>query len=189
MLDAGAEIQYRYESFMKILFTSFLTVALLWGGPTLAQTTAENPPESPPENSSDAGEPQIPTEVSEPPYAVGDLVVEQGYYLDRGEDANRINIRIVDNQFRLYWIDENGLIAEPEATEATLRRLGSVRGRPYHQLSLLPEGAGLGTTVLVLPPHSFNAILYIGEAPDRAELTHSFRYLPSMNAAVDPTVN
>ena len=41
---------------------------------------------------------ELPTEVSEPPYELGDLVTEQGYYVDRGEEEPRINLRIVDNR-------------------------------------------------------------------------------------------
>jgi hypothetical protein len=145
----------------------------------LAQETSPAPGED--------GEVIIPTEVSEPPYAVGDLVVEQGYYIDRGEGETRINLRLVENKFRLYWIDENGQIAEPEAKEAVVRLTGSVRGRSYHRLSPLPEGAGLGAPGIMVPPHSFNVILYIPAAADRAEVSRSFRYLPSMDTAVDPT--
>lgn len=129
----------------------------------------------------------IPTEVSAPPYAVGDLVVEQGYYIDRGTGETRINLRFFENKFRLYWIDGDGLIAEPEASTAIVRLTGSVRGRSYHSLSPLPDGAGLGAPGIMVPPHSFNVILHIPEAADRAEFTRNFRYTPSMDEAVDPT--
>lgn len=131
--------------------------------------------------------PEIPTEVSEPPYAVGDLVVEQGYYIDRGEGMSRINLRFEGNKFRLYWIDENGLIAEPEASEAFVRLVGSVRGRSYHKLSPLTEGGGLGAPGIMVPPHTYSLILHIPETSDRAEMTQNFRYSPSMDKAVDPT--
>ena len=62
----------------------------------------------------------VPTEISDPPYAVGQLPSTQGYYIKRPEQTS-INYRIVENKIRVYWIDENGLIAEPELT------LGNVR--------------------------------------------------------------
>lgn len=86
----------------------------------------------------------IPNEVSQPPYAVGDIVMKQCYYLDRGDGEPRINLRFENNRIRLYWIDENGLIAEPEAEKAVVRFIGSVRGRRLHQLTPLAEGRGWG---------------------------------------------
>lgn len=132
---------------------------------------------------------EIPTEISEPPYAMGDLVVEQGYYIERGEEEPRINFRIVDNKLRLYWIDENGLVAEPEHPTAIVRFTGSVRGRAYHALKMLPEGAGLGSPGIIVPPHLYNVIL-VFPAPEGGEpITHSFRYTPLMDVPVDPTAD
>ncbi|TVP76967.1 MAG: hypothetical protein EA353_11265 [Puniceicoccaceae bacterium] len=135
-----------------------------------------------------AGEPVIPTEVSEPPYSVGDLVMEQGYYIDRGEGETRINLRFFENRLRLYWIDENGLIAEPESSEATVRFLGTIGTQQrYNLLVSLPEGAGLGAPGLVPPPHIFNLILHIPASGERGELTHNIRYIAALNEPVDPT--
>lgn len=164
---------------MKSTISALLAAAVICFGALQAQNT--------PAASSGEEVPAIPTEVSEPPYAVGDLVVEQGYYIDRGEGQTRINLRLVENVFRLYWIDENGLIAEPEAASAVVRLVSTVRVRDFHNLSPLPEGAGLGAPALVYPPHTFNLVLYIPEAPDRPEFTHGFRYAPSMDNAVDPS--
>lgn len=130
---------------------------------------------------------EIPTKVSDPPYAVGDLVMEQGYYLDRGEEATRINLRFEGNRIRLYWIDENGLIAEPEAEEAVVRFTGSVRGRRFHELTPLSEGAGLGSPTVMPPPHIYNMVLYIPPSRERDEVSHSFRYTADMSVPVDPT--
>ncbi|NBB79340.1 MAG: CRISPR-associated DxTHG motif protein [Verrucomicrobia bacterium] len=163
---------------MKFFITT-LAIAILF----VSSLQAQDSPAAASENEA----PDIPTEVSEPPYSVGDLVVEQGYYLDRGEGETRINLRLVENKFRLYWIDENGLIAEPEAEKAVVRRIGSVRGRNLLSLSPLPEGTGLGAPTLIFPPHTFNLVLHIPEAVDRPELTHGFRYMPSMDVAVDPS--
>ncbi|MGZ0656392.1 hypothetical protein ACWPKS_12370 [Coraliomargarita sp. W4R72] len=131
----------------------------------------------------------IPTEVSEAPYELGNLVTEQGYYIERGEGEPRINLRIVDNRLRLYWIDENGLIAEPESQAATVRFTGSVRGRPYHRLDILPSGVGLGSPGIVVPPHLYNVILVFPAVEGGEPVSHSFRYLPAMDAEVDPTTD
>ncbi len=130
---------------------------------------------------------EIPTEVSEPPYEVGNLVTESGYYIERGDEEPKINLRIVGNKFRLYWIDDNGLIAEPEYQEAVVRLKGSVRGRPYHNLTPLPGGAGLGSPGLVVPPHIYNVALVLIPADESAELaTYNFRYTATMDVETDP---
>lgn len=132
-------------------------------------------------------EKEIPTEISEPPYEIGDLVSEQGYYIDRGEELPKVNFRFVENRLRIYWIDVDGLIAEPEYTSAVVRFTGSVRGRAYHSLKLLPSGAGLGAPGVAVPPHLYNVILVFPAVDGGEPTSHSFRYIPSMDAAVDPT--
>ena len=120
---------------------------------------------------------EIPTEVSEPPYKVGDLVVEQGYYIDRGVENPKINFRFVENRIRIYWIDANGLIVEPESSTATVRFTGSVRGRAYHGLKLLPSNAGLGSAGVVVPPHLYNVILVFPAKNGGEPTTHSLTRL------------
>lgn len=163
------------------LFPAFLCFGLsfaLFGplsGPVFGQDTA-------------TGEVEIPTEVSEPPYEVGDLIVETGYYIERGDEEPKINLRIEGNNFRLYWIDANGLIAEPEYADAVVRLTGSVRGRPYHKMELLPGGAGLGSSILVVPPHIFNVVLVLlPEEEDTEPTIYSFRYTPELDVVTDPT--
>jgi hypothetical protein len=129
----------------------------------------------------------IPTVVSKPPYNVGDLVAEQGYYIDGAGDGLRINFRIVDNKLRVYWVDGNGLIAEPLYTSAVVRFSGSVRGRSYHRLNLLPSGAGLGAPGVILPPHLYNVFLIFPAVGSEEAISHSFRYTPALDAVVDPS--
>jgi len=131
----------------------------------------------------------IPTEVSKAPYEIGNLVTEQGYYIERGEEEPRINFRIVDNQLRLYWIDQDGLIAEPESQAATVRFTGSVRGRAYHRLDLLPEGSGLGSPGIMVPPHLYNVILVFPSGEGEEPVSHSFRYTPALDVETDPTAD
>lgn len=132
-------------------------------------------------------EPVIPTEVSEAPYEIGDLVTEQGYYIDGAEGEARVNFRIVDNKLRVYWIDENGLIAEPAYTAATVRFTGSVRGRSYHRLNLLPSSAGLGAPGVIVPPHLYNVFLVFPGTEGGEPVSHNFRYTPAMDTETDPT--
>jgi len=139
--------------------------------------------------SAQSEDPEIPTEVSQPPYEVGDLATEQGYYIERGEDEPRINFRIVGNKLRLYWIDQDGLIAEPEYQAATVRFTGSVRGRAYHRLELLPEATGLGAPGIMVPPHLYNVILVFPADEGEKPVSHSFRYTSLMDVEVDPTTD
>lgn len=135
-----------------------------------------------------AEETEIPTEISEPPYEIGDLISEQGYYVDRGEGETRLNLRFESNKLRLYWIDENGLVAEPEFQKARVRLRGSVRGRANQFLEMLPSGAGLGAEGAVIPPHIYMVILTLLPEDEDAEPTfYDFRYTAELDVPVDPT--
>lgn len=131
---------------------------------------------------------EMPTEISEPPYEVGELPQIQGYYIERGEELPSINFRIVRNKLRIYWIDADGLIAEPETTEAIVRFRGSVKGRPYHKLSKLSGDAGLGSPGIMSPPHLYNVSLNLKLPGDAEYTTYAFRYTPSMDKATDPEI-
>jgi hypothetical protein len=126
----------------------------------------------------------IPTEVSEPPYEIGNLVTQQGHYIEL-EDGLSINFRIVGNKVRIYWIDADGLIAEPQSSAGTVRFMGSVRGQAYHRVALLSDDAGLGAPGLVLTPHIFNVILNLEQAEGEALDNYTFRYVPAMDRPVD----
>ncbi|MGJ8654311.1 MAG: hypothetical protein ACSHX8_13715 [Opitutaceae bacterium] len=131
----------------------------------------------------------MPTEISEAPYEVGQLPMEQGYYIGRGEEATKINFRIVDNKPRLYWIDENGLIAKPEASVASIRLTGQVRGRPYQQLTKLGGDAGLGGAGIIPAPHIFRVDLVIIDPKDPTKkVAHNFRYSAEMDIAKKPEI-
>jgi hypothetical protein len=177
MVDLHAVMTYFKNMKYNICFLSFGLFALSFSASLQA---AEVEP---------AEEKVIPTEISEPPYEVGNLVTEQGYYIERDEDQTSINVRIVGNKLRLYWIDADGLIAEPEASVATVRLTGSVRGRPYHRLNRLSDDAGLGAPGFLPPPHLFNVILVIENPESDDPVTHTFRYVPAFDKAVDPTVS
>lgn len=126
----------------------------------------------------------IPTEVSEPPYEVGDLISDDGYSIDLGEEKS-INFRIVGNKIRIYWLDENKLIMKPPATGAIVRIPNiSGGGRVYNYAEPLSEDVGLGSPAFIPPPHIFNVILTIQPYADASEsemTTYSFRYSPDMN--------
>ena len=126
----------------------------------------------------------IPTEISEPPYEVGELPSEQGYYVER-EGQTTINFRIVGDQMRVYWIDENGLIAEPESGGGSVRLKGKPKIRTYFALSPVAGDAGIGGTGIVKPPHLFTVFLSLKHADSEELVTNSFRYTIAMDKPVD----
>ncbi len=126
----------------------------------------------------------IPTEISEPPYEVGQLPSQQGYYIER-EGQTSINFRIVANKMRVYWIDEDGLIAEPEATVGNVRFSGLSKKRDYFGLTPLAGDVGLGSEGIVRLPHLFNVVLYLKTGESETGESHTFRYLISMDTPVE----
>ena len=126
----------------------------------------------------------IPTEISEPPYEVGELPSEQGYYIERA-DQTTINFRIVGNRMRVYWIDENGLIAEPESVGGSVRLKGQPKIRTYFALSPIAGDAGLGGTGIVKPPHLFTVFISLKQADSEELVSNSFRYTMAMDQPVD----
>lgn len=163
-----------HVSFMRLkILLCFVTWVLFSAGSVLLAQEA------------DSEEKVIPTEVSQPPYEVGDLVYVQGYYIER-EDQTSINLRFIENKIRIYWIDEDGLIAEPEAHEGNIRFKGSVRGKPFNGLSLLNNEPALGAAGLITAPHIFNVILNLKSLESGALETYTFRYLSSMDEKKQP---
>lgn len=125
----------------------------------------------------------IPTKIAEPPYKIGDLPSQQGYYI-QSEGQTSINFRIVDNKIRLYWLDANGLIAEPKASAGNIRVKGKPKIRSFYALAPLAGEAGLGSEAIVRLPHLFNVILYLNNAATEDGDLYTFRYVPSMSVAV-----
>jgi hypothetical protein len=125
---------------------------------------------------------EVPPEPSQPPFEVGALPVKGGYMIER-EGLHDLNFRIVDSQIRLYWIDEDGLIAEPDLATAIVRFTGSVRGRSYFQIQPLSGDIGLGSSYRLPQPHIYNVVLVIGGggADEGDSETYSFRYTPAMS--------
>lgn len=150
----------------------------------LSLSAQESPVESQAEAPSE--EVVIPTEISEPPYEVGELPSTQGYYIER-EGQTTINFRIVGNRMRVYWIDENGLIAEPESTSGSVRLKGKPKIRSYFALAPIGGDAGLGSEGIVKPPHLFTVFLSLKQAEGDELMTNSFRYTIAMDSAEDET--
>lgn len=122
-------------------------------------------------------------EPSEPPFQVGDLPLDSGYTIER-DDAADLNFRIVANKMRLYWIDEDGLIVEPEVDAVTIRfdRRGLPRTtREYHRLKRLSDDTGLGSPYFLVVPHRYYVTLVIKPKGAEEVESHRFRYLPSMS--------
>ncbi len=134
--------------------------------------------------SAEVEEKVIPTEISEPPYQVGQLPSQQGYYIERPGQTS-INFRIVANKMRVYWIDADGLIAEPESIAGNARLNGKPKIRSYYNLQPISAAAGLGGEGIVRPPHFFNVVLYLKQSEDGAGEVHTFRYLMSMDTPIE----
>ena len=121
-------------------------------------------------------------EVSDPPYSVGARATIQGHYIALDDDVS-INLRILNNRLRIYWVDKDDLILEPLTTAGNVRFRGSTRGPTYLGMELLGGEAGLGSIGRpLLKPHIYNVILNL-EKPDSEEFdTYAFRYTTKMSA-------
>ena len=132
----------------------------------------------------------VPLEPSEPPFEVGDLPLESGYMIERKGQPD-LNFRIVNNKMRLYWLDEEGLIMEPEVSAVSLRfdkRRLPATTRYFHRLKRLSEDTGLGSPYILPVPHRYFVTIIIA-VPDSDEVkSYRFRYLPAMDeVAAAPT--
>jgi hypothetical protein len=131
----------------------------------------------------------IPTEISQPPYAVGDLVVQQGHYIHRGAEQTSVNFRLEDNSVRIYWIDTDGLIAEAEASSGSVHLKGSnVRGNPYQSFEPLSDNTGLAAPRRIFPPHDFFVRLVLKKDAESEPEAYGFHYNTNMDKEIDPTI-
>lgn len=130
-------------------------------------------------------------EPSEPPFEVGDLPLKSGYTIER-EDAPDLNFRIIDNKMRLYWLDENGLIMEPEVSAVSLRfDERSIRAtvRSFHRLKRLSDDIALGSSYNLPVPHRYYVTILIRASGSDELESHRFRYLPAMDEVLPPEPN
>jgi len=135
-----------------------------------------------------AQEEPVPPEPSEPPFKVGDLPLKSGYTIER-EGAPDLNFRIIDNKMRLYWLDEEGLVMEPEVPAVSLRfDERSIRDtvRSFHRLKPVPGDTALGTSYNLSVPHRYYITLLIKPSDSDELESHRFRYLPAMDEVVPP---
>ena len=116
-------------------------------------------------------------EYSHPPFSVGDRAIIQGYYQPLA-DGISLNFRILNNRMFVYWVDEDDLIVEPEASSGNVRFLARVRGRSFFEMEPLSGEAGLGSVGgPVLKPHNFTVILNLKkEGSEELEKYPSFRH-------------
>lgn len=122
-----------------------------------------------------------PPEPSLPPYSVGALPLDSGLMIERSDQPD-LNFRFVDNKMRVYWIDDDGFVTEPDASEVTIRFTRSMRERDFYRLTRLNDEAGYGTTYVVPKPHIYNGVLVL-DSSDRGEPeVHAFRYTADMDA-------
>ena len=88
-----------------------------------------NAEESSSEESNVDSEEELP-EYSEPPFTIGDRAIIQGYYIPL-EEGISLNFRIRSNQMFVYWVDEDDLIIEPQASVGSFRVISTARD--WHQ--------------------------------------------------------
>ena len=123
-------------------------------------------------------------EPSEPPYEVGARPLESGHIIER-KGAPDLNFRIVENRMRLYWLDEDGLVMEPEVPTVIIRfdrtRLPA-RVRDFHQLKRLSDDAALGSPYILVPPHYYFVTLVLSPTGSEDTESYRFRYTPAMDA-------
>lgn len=127
-------------------------------------------------------------EPSEPPFEVGDLPLKSGYTIER-EDAPDLNFRIVDNKMRLYWLDEEGLVMEPEVKVVSLRfDERSIRDtvRSFYRLQRLSDDTALGSPYNLPVPHRYYVTILIKPSDSDEVESHRFRYLPAMDEVLPP---
>ena len=154
---------------MKSKFTILCPLLLALLLPLCAQgSTAKN--------SAAEEEKELP-EYSYPPYSGGDRAIIQGYYFPP-EDGISLNFRVLDNRMYIYWVDEDDLIVEPQASSGNVRFLAGVRGKNYYAMEPLPGEAGLGSVGgPVLPPHNFTVILSLEkEGSEELKTYPTFRH-------------
>ncbi len=122
-------------------------------------------------------------EVSEPPYAVGDHATIQGHYIPL-EEGISLNFRLVNNIVRVYWVDADDLIVEPQSKGGSLHLQGPFRGLARHILALQSDEAALGSVRgFVYSPHIMSVILNVQPLEGDDLNTYTFRYLLTMDAA------
>lgn len=140
--------------------------------PLVAQDASEAAPPA-------AGEKVIPTEISEPPYTVGDLSASIGHIIDDDGFGNKISFRIVDNKIRIYWLDSDNLIIEPPYASGSVRFTGSNPGKAFHSVSRMSGDVGLGAPGILRPPHILNVILALKDPGSEDFKSFAFRYTPA----------
>ena len=115
-----------------------------------------------PEAEAEVEEKELP-EYSYPPYSIGDRAIIQGYYKPLA-DGISLNFRVLNNRMYVYWVDEDDLIVEPQASSGNVRFLAGVRGKNYYAMAPLSGEAGLASVGgPVLEPHNFTIILSLKE--------------------------
>lgn len=88
---------------------------------------------------------------------VGEELEKRGVYKDL-EDGIRLNIRVEENQFQAYFVDEQNIITEPPVKDIILD-LDSSRGRQDNWHAILEpaqEGDFLTAARTIYPPFHFD---------------------------------
>ena len=88
---------------------------------------------------------------------IGSELDDKGVFITRA-DGNQVNLRIVDNNFQLYFLDASKKLVEPDAVKAIIRYSSHVKKTDRKRsLVLTPESGGLYFTASrsILHPHYY----------------------------------
>ena len=79
----------------------------------------------------------------------GQLANRAGHTIDLAEGM-QLNFRMVGTQLRLYWLDADGLVVEPQSSAATIRFRKSIRGKKLFPLKPVSGDVALGHPASIL---------------------------------------
>jgi len=96
--------------------------------------------------------------------AIGTELPEAGLYLD--SPYGKVNLRVVERNLRLYFLDEAGAVAQPPGLTA-VARLDGIRNNEeeYVRLTLAPSGRYLTSLRYIPLPYDYFVNLVLLEEP------------------------
>ncbi len=97
----------------------------------------------------------------------GEKLPEMGLYFDRSP-GNRVNLRIVEKKFRLYFVDTQNKVVPPEYNSALVHAANVIRKEREGRfaLRLSSDGQYLTSPRVVLPPIDYWIRITLRNAAD-----------------------
>lgn len=144
----------------------FLALGLLAGGHLLFSTVAA-------ETGEDAGPSTRELDPNQWNGQVGEdeTIPEFGHVIAVGDAS--IQFCVWQNRLRLYFLDEEDKVLDPDASLATVRLV--TRREQNRFIRMLPRGKYLESSELIRPPHTFFVVLNIHRDGEDTE-AHTFQF-------------